>query len=401
MRDGSGPGDPRRGPGGYAVRWMAAAWAAAAWAAIPWSATASVPPSPVYTEARHAATAGPLPALTGVVQAALPAVVAVITTQAPERTAGRDPLKDLFDRYHGDSARKGLGTGFVVHRDGYIVTNAHVVDGAASIEVTVGDGDEQRYPARVVGADEATDVALLKIEPREPLRVLPLGDSDRVSIAEWVMVIGNPFGLSHSVTLGIVSHTGRADIAPAGRDGFYDFIQTDASINPGNSGGPLIDLNGQVIGIATAINATGQGIGFAIPINMAKAILGQLREHGKVVRAWLGVSVQEPAPEAGPTRGVLVTDVVRDGPAARGGMHPGDLITSFDGHAVRTASRLRWYVSTAGVGRSVAVRVRRGDGSERSVDVRLDALPPSGVAQKGAPGPEPAAEAPAGEPAEN
>jgi serine protease Do len=187
------------------------------------------------------------------------------------------------------------------------------------------------------------------------------------------MVIGSPFGLDHSVTVGVVSHTGRSDISPVGRPGFYDFIQTDASINPGNSGGPMLNLHGEVIGIATAVNATGQGIGFAIPINMAKEVVGQLHDRGRVVRSWLGIAVREP-PQGG--AGVLVTEVESGGPAAAAGMRPGDVITSFQGHLVKSPARLRWYVSTAGVGRQVEVHVRRGGASpERAIHVELAEAP--------------------------
>jgi serine protease Do len=188
-----------------------------------------------------------------------------------------------------------------------------------------------------------------------------------------MLVIGSPFGLDHTVTLGIVSHLGRSDISPVGRPGSYDFIQTDASINPGNSGGPVLNLRGEVIGIATAVNATGQGIGFAIPINMAKQIVGQLKEKGRVVRSWLGVAVREAA--AGTDRnGVVVTEIASGGPAASAGVKVGDVITSFQGHDVRSSGRLRWYVSTAGVGREVELRLRR-DGAERSVRVSLAQVP--------------------------
>jgi serine protease Do len=219
-------------------------------------------------------------------------------------------------------------------------------------------------------------VALLKIDAGHPLPTVPLGDSDRVLVAEWVLVIGSPFGLDHTVTKGIVSHTGRTDISPVGRPGSYDFIQTDASINPGNSGGPILNLRGEVIGIATAVNATGQGIGFAIPINMAKEIVGQLRDKGRVVRSWLGVAVREAPLEPGLVKagGVLVTEVANGGPAAAAGLRVGDVITGFQGHDIRNSGRLRWYVSTAGVGREVEVKLRRG-GSERSVRVWLAQVP--------------------------
>jgi serine protease Do len=209
------------------------------------------------------------------------------------------------------------------------------------------------------------------------MAVVPLGDSDGINVAEWVLVIGSPFGLDHSVTLGIVSHTGRTDISPVGRPGSYDFIQTDASINPGNSGGPVLNLRGEVIGIATAVNATGQGIGFAIPINMAKEIVGQLKDRGRVVRSWLGVSVREApgSPGDAPT-GVQITDVARGGPADSAGLRIGDVITSIEGHLIHTPARLRWYVSMAGVGRQVDVRMRRGELPEKSVRIPLAEVPP-------------------------
>ncbi len=331
---------------------------------------------PLYTEVK-APVAAPqgaagLPDLSRLAEGAIPAVVGVITTQAPPPGAGDAQLKELFERLH-DGPRRGIGSGFVIHRDGWVLTNAHVVEGAANVEVDLGGG-AARLPAKVVGADAESDVALLKVEPRRPLSFVPLGDSDRVAVAEWVLVIGSPFGLDHSVTLGIVSHTGRTDISPVGRPGTYDFIQTDASINPGNSGGPVLNLRGEVIGIATAVNATGQGIGFAIPINMAKEIVGQLREKGRVVRSWLGVSVREVPASTGEKPGVVVTEVTNGGPAATAGVKVGDVITGFEGHDVRTSGRLRWYVSTAGVGREVEVRLRRS-GAERSVRVSLAQVP--------------------------
>ena len=321
-----------------------------------------------------------LPDLTKLAQAALPAVVGVVTTTAPPVGASDEQLKDLFDRLH-DGARKGIGSGFVIHRDGWVITNAHVVEGAQQVEVDFGEA-EPHVPARVIGADAESDVALLKIDVKRPLAFLPLGDSERVSVAEWVMVIGNPFGLDHTVTVGIISHTGRSDIAPVGRPGSYDFIQTDASINPGNSGGPLLNLRGEVIGIATAVNATGQGIGFAVPINMVKEIVGQLHDHGHVIRSWLGVSVRDLEPGEDVRGGVVVTEIAAGGPAASAGLKVGDVITNFQGHDVRTPSRLRWYVSTAGVGREVEVRLRRGQGPERAVHVSLGEAPEASARDK-------------------
>jgi serine protease Do len=298
-------------------------------------------------------------------------VVGVITT-APTPSGAKDgELRDLFDKLN-DGPRKGIGSGFVVHRDGWVVTNAHVIEGASSIDVDFGKG--RRLRARVAGTDAESDVALLKVEGAGPLAALPFGDSDKVAVAEWVLVIGSPFGLDHSVTKGIVSHTGRADISPVGRPGTYDFIQTDASINPGNSGGPVLNLRGEVIGIATAVNATGQGIGFAIPINMVKEVIGQLRDRGRVVRSWLGVAVRDPTP-ADPPQGVVVTEVAAGGPASAAGLKVGDVITGFEGHDINTPARLRWYVSTAGVGRSVELKLRRNRGPEQAVRVSLVEVP--------------------------
>ncbi len=356
-----------------ARRWLA--WcAAAAW--VPFSASSG---PQLYTEVRRPTVGSPsgLPELTKLAEAALPAVVGIVTTQGarPPLSPG-DPLNDVLDHFRGEAPRRGLASGFVVQADGYILTNAHVVAGAAQVEVELGE-DGERLPARVVGHDEASDVALVKVTAGRPLAVLPLGDSDRLQIAEWVLVVGNPFGLAHTVTVGIVSHTGRSDVVPAGRDGYYDFIQTDASINPGSSGGPILNLRGEVVGIATAINATGQGIGFAVPINMAKEILPQLRKHGRVLRSWMGVSVRElrlgtlRMPHG---REVVVTDVVNGSPAASSGLAVGDVITGFDGRRVPSAARLRWYVATAGVGHQVALTVRRG-AAERSVQVALTEAP--------------------------
>ncbi|WP_242338930.1 MULTISPECIES: S1C family serine protease [Anaeromyxobacter] len=350
------------------------------WAALVAAAWVAAGPGdaarPLYTEAKAPQVvpqaAQGLPDLSRLAEAAIPAVVGVVTTQAPPPGANDEELRDLFEKLN-EGPRKGIGSGFVIHRDGWVVTNAHVVEGAEGVEVDFGS-DTPRVPARVVGVDAESDVALLKIEVKRPLAFVPLGDSDHVAVAEWVLVIGSPFGLDHTVTLGIVSHTGRTDIAPLGRPGTYDFIQTDASINPGNSGGPVLNLRGEVIGIATAVNATGQGIGFAVPINMAKEIIGQLRDHGRVVRSWLGVAVRE-VPRGDETRGVVVTEVANGGPAAAAGVKVGDVITGFQGHDVRTPSRLRWYVSTAGVGREVEVRTRRGQGPERSLRISLAEVP--------------------------
>ncbi len=342
------------------------------------------PSASLYTEARTgtAPTLPGLPDLTHLAASALPAVVGLVTTTQPSGVgAGDDSLRDLYDKLHEGGVRKGVGSGFIIHPDGWIITNAHVVEGAAKVVAEVGERNV-RLPARVVGIDSETDLALLKIDTDRPLPFLRLGDSDRLQTAQWVVAIGCPFGLDHSVSVGIVSHTGRTDISPVGRPGTYDFIQTDASINPGSSGGPLLDLNGSVVGIAAAVNATGHGIGFAIPIDMAKSVIDQLHSNGKVVRSWLGVSVKElPAVLNSTDSGVEVTEVAAGSPAQRAGVRSGDIITAVQGHAIDNPARLRWYVSMAGVGKEVAMAVHRRGQTERTVRAVLAQAPAAEQAQ--------------------
>jgi len=280
-----------------------------------------------------------------------------------------------------DRVQRSQGTGFIIDSDGYLLTNHHVVEQSAEIVVQLANGDEVR--ASVVGADERTDVALLRIQPPAGLQVPPLGDSDALQVGEWVVAIGNPFGLSHTVTAGIVSAKGRTgrDV-PLDPAGYYNFIQTDASINPGNSGGPLFNMRGEIVGINTAINAAAQGIGFAIPINMVKQILPQLRANGRVTRSWLGIGIQSLSPQLTQrlglpdAKGALVAEVVQGGPAAAAGLRPGDVIRSFDGHAIDDSSELPWLASTAGVGhvaRLVIIRER----AELQLSLRLAEMPAS------------------------
>ncbi|MEW5848622.1 MAG: Do family serine endopeptidase [Myxococcota bacterium] len=292
-----------------------------------------------------------------------------------------EDVPDLFKRFHGDMPRpqvRGMGTGFIIHPTGYIVTNAHVVEDAETIEVRLLDDDVPRK-ARVVGADPPTDLALLKIDGQN-LPVLPLGDSDSLEVGDFVVAIGNPFGLEHSASFGMISAKGRRDISPSGRSGLYDFIQTDAAINPGNSGGPLMNLRGEVVGINSAINAAGQGIGFAVPINMAKALLPELKDKGKVTRSWLGVSIQKVTPELAQSfgldaaRGALVSQVVDEGPSAKAGVEPGDVIVEFDGKKVGHSADLPLMAAMAGVGKTVPLKLIR-DGKERVVKVTLAARP--------------------------
>lgn len=271
----------------------------------------------------------------------------------------------------------GLGTGFIVHASGYVLTNNHVIAGADAITVRL--ANEHEYPATVVGRYEPLDVALLKVEPSEPLTAAPLGRSETLEIGEWVIAIGNPFGLNHTVTAGIVSAKGRRDVTPGNEAAHARFIQTDASINPGNSGGPLINIRGEVVGINTAINAAGQGIGFAVPIDMVKTVLPQLAK-GRVNRSYLGVLVgpvnKEVARKVGMerARGALVTDVKPETPAARAGVTKGDVITRFDGQAIEHWDDLPWLASTAGAARAVKIEVNR-QGKARELSVTLAPFP--------------------------
>ena len=270
-----------------------------------WSAGRWPVPRPART-ARPVTFDKGLPSLSGLVKETKPSVVNISTTTVVKGIdlPGRfgNPFKDFFgndeffDKFFGDGPgrefkQKSLGSGVIIDKEGYILTNNHVVEKASSIKVKMSDGKE--YDAKVIGKDAKTDIALIKVNAKNSLPVAALGDSDALEVGDWVLAIGNPYGLDHTVTAGIVSAKGRV----IGQGPYDDFIQTDASINPGNSGGPLFNLRGEVIGINTAIISGGQGIGFAIPINMAKALLPQLKSSGKVVRGWLGVVIQKVTPE--------------------------------------------------------------------------------------------------------
>jgi serine protease Do len=306
-----------------------------------------------------------------------PAVANVSTTQ---RTPPRDGPEDFFRRFFGEPApgsraRQSLGSGFVVSADGYVVTNVHVVRGASEIVVRLADHSEHR--ARLVGSDPKTDIALLKIDA-SGLATLPFGDSDRLQVGEPVMAIGNPFGLEQTVTTGIVSAKERF----IGAGPYDDFIQTDASVNPGNSGGPLVDSRGALVGINTAIfSQTGGsvGIGFAVPVNIAKEVLPQLRTSGKVVRGYLGVAVAPVTPEIRRTldlpasRGALVAEVVQRSPAAQAGITSGDVITAFQDVPIQSPNELTRRVGGTPPGTQVAVRVARR-GGEHALTVTLGRL---------------------------
>ena len=262
-------------------------------------------------------------------------------------------------RRPGHFLQRGNGSGVIIDADGRILTNHHVVNHAEDVRVTLTDGRE--YEARIVGRDPKTDLAVLQVDVTEPLPVAALGSSDALRVGDWVMAIGNPFGLNHTVTAGIVSGKGRI----LGAGPYDDFIQTDASINPGNSGGPLFNLRGEVVGINTAMVPHGRGIGFAIPIDTAKPLIPQMVATGGVTRGYLGVSIQSITPELAAalkldgTRGALVGEVMPDSPAAQAGLQTGDVITAFDGQPVATSQDLPGMVAATPVDQDVTVTVQR------------------------------------------
>lgn len=312
------------------------------------------------------------------------AVVNISTTQTIKRKPLRfpfplepffdDDMKKFFgDGHQGDIKRQSLGSGFIISTDGFIITNNHVIEKAEDIRVRL--FDESEYKGKVIGKDSKTDIALIKIDAEKELPTVLLGDSDKLEVGDWVIAVGNPFGLSHTVTAGIVSAKGRV----IGSGPYDDFIQTDASINPGNSGGPLFNTDGEVIGINTAIIAAGQGIGFAIPINMAKEILPSLKEKGEVLRGWLGVSVQKVTPELAQTfnlpdkAGALVADVAKDSPAEKAGIKQGDVIIEFAGKKVKDIQELPRIVANTEIGKEVSLKVIR-EGKEVELKVTIAKL---------------------------
>ena len=277
---------------------------------------------------------------------------------------GRNPFDDFFGPSpEGNSPRgfeqRGVGSGFVMSEDGFILTNNHVIEDADRIKVKFADGKD--FTARVVGRDPKTDLALIKIDGAAALHPLKLGNSESLKVGSWVVAVGSPFGLEQTVTVGIVSAKGRV----IGSGPYDNFIQTDASINPGNSGGPLVNMNGEVIGINTAIIPNAQGIGFATPINMATEILPQLQKKGHVTRGWLGVSIQEVTPELAKSfsldknKGALVAEVFKASPAERAGIEQGDIILQFNGKDIAESKELPRMMAATPVGDTVALKVLR------------------------------------------
>jgi serine protease Do len=308
------------------------------------------------------------------VKRAMPSVVNIHTTALiKQRPVAVFPFGEDSPFYRlvqpPDERAQSLGTGFIISSDGDIITNNHVVapeelGGRVADEIVVLLNDKRQFKARVVARDPQTEVALLHIDAKD-LVPAELGDSNKLEVGEWVVAIGEPYGLSSTVTAGIVSAKGRrGDDLGGMNSGYWDFIQTDAAINPGNSGGPLYDMHGNVVGINTAINARAQGLAFAVPIDMAKSVVADFKKFGKVQRAWIGIRPIDSADSrrAGivlPT-GALVGTVVAGSPAQRAGIRRGDVIAKFDGVVVDDAERLRWLSANAGVGRKIKLRVKRG-----------------------------------------
>jgi serine protease Do len=336
-------------------------------------------------------TSGQLPDFVSLAKKMRPIVVNISTTQMSEGRGQEfgspfgeeDPFNDFWKRFFGGPLPRGrqrqqsLGSGFIIDGDGSILTNNHVVENAQKIVVKL-LGDEQEYEAKVVGRDSKTDIAVIKINTKTNLPTANFGDSDRLEVGEWVVAIGNPFGLDSTVTSGIVSAKGRH----IGQGPYDNFIQTDASINPGNSGGPLINLRGEIVGINAAIfSRTGgnMGIGFAIPINLAKELLPQLRGKGKVTRGYLGVLIQKVTPEIAESLGMdrgygaLVANVSKDGPAEKAGVKVGDVIVEFDGKEVKDSGDLPIIVARTPVDKKVRMKVLR-DKKEVMLNVAVGEL---------------------------
>lgn len=337
---------------------------------------------------------GVIPSFSGIVKQLRPAVVNVFTTKVIQQRGYGFPFFEEFEQFFGPQFRRrlperkykqnSLGSGFIITEDGYILTNNHVVEGMDEIKVKLTDDEE--FTAKIIGRDPKIDVALIKIDVKKKLPVVVLGDSDKLEIGDWVVAIGNPFGLGHTVTAGIVSAKGRHGII---QGSYEDFIQTDAAINPGNSGGPLINLRGEVIGINSAIfspqGAFGTpgniGIGFAIPIDMAKTVLSQLKETGKVIRGWLGVMIQPITPEIAEALnleshvGALIADVTNGSPAEKSGLQRGDIIIEFDGKKIDDYHNLPPIVAGTPVGKKVKVKIIR-EGKTKELIINVAEMPP-------------------------
>jgi len=315
-------------------------------------------------------------AFVNLVKAVTPSVVNISTIGKKKLVRPFFEASPFFEDFFGERGGRpqyrresSLGSGFIINKDGYIVTNDHVVRDAEAIQVKL--SNETVYSGKVIGSDPKTDIAVIKINAKEPLPAAVLGDSSKLQVGQWAIAIGNPFGLDRTVTVGVISATGRSNM---GIETYEDFIQTDASINPGNSGGPLLNIYGEVVGINTAIVAAGQGIGFAIPINMAKQVVTQLITKGNVSRGWMGISIQAVTDEMArsfglpKSYGALVNEVVPSSPAAKAGILQGDVITGFAGSTVKDVRQLQRLVAETPVGKRVEVELYR-DGKPLKVFV--------------------------------
>jgi serine protease Do len=356
------------------------------------SRTATKTEAPIFAPAvKNAAMVAPLAAsYSPLIKEVLPEVVNIASSRMVRRSDEEsNPMFNdpFFRQFFGDrqprsrepqqEKEQGLGSGVIVGTNGYILTNNHVVDGATDIKVSL--RDKREFTAKVVGRDPKTDIAVLKIDA-DHLPAIPLGDSSKVQVGDLAFAIGDPFGVGQTVTMGIVSATGRANL---GIEDYEDFIQTDAAINPGNSGGALIDGRGELIGINTAIlshSGGSQGVGFAIPVNLAKRMMDQIVEHGYVVRGFLGASIQDVTPTMAKAlgmnnaEGVLIGDVTAKGPSAQAGLKPGDVVIKMNGQPVADSAALRLQVSETDPGTTVPLTVRRGN-STLDLNVKLGELP--------------------------
>src|SRR5262250_1989081 len=327
-----------------------------------------------------------------IAEAVSPAVVNINTVI--RGAAGRTPIEEFFGdeffrRFFGEipereQVQRSLGSGVIVDTAGIVLTNAHVVERASEIEVVTAEG--KKHKAKLVGIDRRTDLAVLRLQGGGPYPAATLGDSDKLKVGDWVLAIGSPFGLQQTVTAGIISAKGRS----IGQGLFDDFLQTDAAINPGNSGGPLVNMSGEVVGINSAIlsrSGGNVGIGFSIPVNMAKRIYTELSARGKVTRGWLGVSIQPLTPELAKgfglrdAKGVLISDVVQDSPAERAGIAAGDIVIEFDKKKVDTPQDLQKAVAATAPGKGVPVKVWR-DKTEKTLEIKIGETPDENVALK-------------------
>ncbi len=380
------------------IRWVLSTMNRILSALVVLGAVAALAPEP-----QPALAAAPIPEVGGAAVPSLAPMLAriipgVVNIAVRGRVKEQNPLLQdpFFRRFFNlpqnqqpeERETQAIGSGVIVDAaQGYVLTNGHVVENATRIEVTT--NDSRRFPARLIGRDAGTDVAVLKIAAGN-LTAVPMGDSDRLQVGDFVLAIGNPFGLGQTVTSGIVSALGRSGLGIEGNEGYEDFIQTDASINPGNSGGPLVNLQGQCVGINTAILAPGGGnigIGFAVPINMVRRVMEQIIRYGEVKRGRIGVAIQDLTPDLAQamntahTTGAVIARVDPGSPAERAGLRKGDLVVAVNGVAVRSGTQLRNIIGLSRIGDEVGLTVARG-GAERTLAVRVDPAGPSAARQR-------------------